>query len=133
MAEKKPVGMSWESFADALVNKAMAQGEFANLPGAGQPIPDLEQPYREDWWLTKTIKRENLSIGSEWIDIRVDMHKTLERIKSIRSESTVRDELESLNARIRKVNSLATSGPGTSLSVLDIPTVLDEWRKSSQH
>ena len=49
-----------QTFVDYLVKKAKADGAFDNLPGAGQPIADLEEPYDELWWAKKLIEREEL-------------------------------------------------------------------------
>ena len=55
--EKAPVR---ETFVDYLVKKAKAEGAFENLPGEGQPIADLDQPYDELWWAKKLVEREEL-------------------------------------------------------------------------
>lgn len=47
--------------AERLIQAAMERGEFDNLPGAGKPIPDLDEPYDELWWLRKLIVREQIS------------------------------------------------------------------------
>jgi hypothetical protein len=39
----------------------MERGEFDNLPGAGKPIPALDKPHDELWWITQKLRRENLS------------------------------------------------------------------------
>ena len=31
------------------IREAEARGEFANLPGAGKPLPGLDRPAGEDW------------------------------------------------------------------------------------
>ena len=49
-----------ETLVDYLVKKAKANGEFDNLPGAGQPIADLDEPYDELWWAKKLVEREEL-------------------------------------------------------------------------
>ncbi len=49
-----------ERLVDYLFKKAAADGAFDNLPGAGQPIADLEEPYDELWWAKKLIEREDL-------------------------------------------------------------------------
>ena len=49
-----------ETLVDYLVKKAGAEGAFERLPGAGQPIADLDEPYDELWWAKKLIEREEL-------------------------------------------------------------------------
>ncbi|MCZ7645852.1 MAG: DUF1992 domain-containing protein [Planctomycetota bacterium] len=47
--------------AERRIQEALKSGAFENLPGAGKPIPDLDQPYDELWWLKKLLKREELT------------------------------------------------------------------------
>ena len=51
---------SQDRLVDYLVKKAHSEGAFDNLPGAGKPIPDLEEPYDELWWAKKLLEREGL-------------------------------------------------------------------------
>ncbi len=46
--------------AEREIQKMIEQGAFNNLPGAGKPIPDLDEAYDENWWLKKYLKRENI-------------------------------------------------------------------------
>jgi hypothetical protein len=38
MTERKPPGMSFESWVDKQIREATERGEFDGLPGAGKPI-----------------------------------------------------------------------------------------------
>jgi hypothetical protein len=125
---KKPVGQSWEGFVESTIRKAMGEGEFANLPGAGQPIPGLEEPYDEDWWLKSLLRREQLSVPCASLDIRCDVEKTLEGLVDLSSEARVRETVDELNARIAKVNRTAAQGPGTCVALLDVELILARWR-----
>ena len=62
MSEKKKIDPRLiPSLADRRIREAMERGEFDGLPGAGQPIPDLEDGYDPDWWAKKWVQREGLS------------------------------------------------------------------------
>jgi len=43
MTERKPPGVSWESWFEEQIRQAQEGGAFENLPGAGKPLPDLEE------------------------------------------------------------------------------------------
>ena len=49
------------SLADRRIREAMERGEFDDLPGAGELIPDLEDGYDPGWWAKKWVEREGLS------------------------------------------------------------------------
>jgi hypothetical protein len=47
--------------AENRIREAIEQGQFDDLPGFGQPIADIDEPYDPDWWVKKWIKREGMS------------------------------------------------------------------------
>jgi Domain of unknown function (DUF1992) len=49
MTERKPAGTSWESWIDSQIRVAQEQGAFDNLPGAGKPLPNIDQEYDPLW------------------------------------------------------------------------------------
>jgi len=51
------------------IESAMEQGEFDNLPGKGEPLPDLDEPYDANWWVRKWRRRQTLS--------EADLHREL--------------------------------------------------------
>ena len=57
-AKLKP--LDWESYAEALIRAAQEEGEFENLPGFGQPIPGIDEPHDDNWWVREKLKREGL-------------------------------------------------------------------------
>ena len=61
MTEKKIDPRYIPSLADRRIREAMEKGEFDDLPGAGKPIPDLEDGYDPEWWTKQWVKRQGLS------------------------------------------------------------------------
>ena len=51
MTQRKPPGTSWESWIDSQIRVAQEQGAFDNLPGAGKPLPNIDQDYDPMWWV----------------------------------------------------------------------------------
>jgi hypothetical protein len=128
MAEKKPPKVSWESWIERKIRESMEQGEFDNLPGAGQPIPDLARPYDELWWLRKKLRDEQLSIEPPALALRREYEETRARIAAAISEGEVRRLVAAINERIIYVNSHTTFGPPSDLIPLDVERVVAEWR-----
>lgn len=50
-----------ESFVERKIRLAMERGDFADLPGSGRPIEDLDEAYDPLWWVKKWAEREGLS------------------------------------------------------------------------
>lgn len=128
MAAKDPEQKGWQILAEARIRSAMEDGAFENLPGAGKPIPDLDETYDEMWWLKKWMKRERIGITPPTLAARVEVARELERIDALENEALVISELAALNEKIRVQNKLAWAGPPTLTSGIDEAAFLDRWR-----
>jgi Domain of unknown function (DUF1992) len=128
--DKKPPNVSWETWIERKIRESMEQGEFDNLPGSGQPIPELSRPYDELWWLRKKLREEQLSIDPPTLVLRREYHDTLEKIAGARSEGEVRRLVAGINEKIVYVNSHTTFGPPTELVPLNVERVVAEWRNA---
>jgi hypothetical protein len=106
----------------------MERGEFDNLPGSGEPLPDLAQPYDELWWLRKKLREEKLSIDPPALTLRKEVDDTRARIATARSETEVRRLVAAINERIVHVNSRLTFGPPSDMVPLDAERVVAGWR-----
>ena len=127
--QKKPPKISWESWVERKIRESMDRGEFDNLPGKGQPIPDLARPYDELWWLRKKLRDEKLSIDPPILVLRKELDETLERIGAARSEAEVRRLVAAINERIVYVNSHTFFGPASDLAPLNVERIVAEWRE----
>lgn len=128
MADRKPDGMGFESFVEQQIRKAQEDGAFRDLPGAGRPIPDLDKPLGELWWLKAKLKSEGLDFLPEALAVRRDLERALERAATSRTEGEVRALLALLDARIRKLNATTTGGPATSVGPVDIEDAVAHWK-----
>lgn len=129
MSQRKPPDLSWESFAQEQIRQAQSEGQFDNLPGFGQPIPDIDEPFDELWWIKAKMRREKLSLLPPGLQIRVDVERDLQRIWALPTESAVRREVAALNDRIRQANFAAAWGPPSTTMPLDVEEVLERWRQ----
>jgi hypothetical protein len=127
--EKKPPRVNWESWIERKIRQSMERGEFDNLPGHGQPIPDLARPYDELWWLRKKLRDEKLSIDPPALVLRRELDDTRARIAAAGTEAEVRRLVTAINERIVYVNSHVTFGPPSDIVPLDAERVMAEWRR----
>ena len=126
---QKPPGKTWESFIEQQIREAMEEGAFDNLPGKGQPIPDLGIERDPLWWAKKLVEREKVSLAPPALALRRDVEQMLERLPRMRDEAEVRRAVEALNAQIRKVNATTTEGPPTNLAPLDVEAIVRQWQQ----
>ncbi|QDU36415.1 hypothetical protein Mal4_07010 [Maioricimonas rarisocia] len=127
--DRKPAGESWESFADRRIREASEQGEFDKLPGLGQPIPGIDEPLDENWWVRQKLRNEGLSVVPPTIEARRKREQALEKVPSLGSEQAVRRLLEKVNETIREAQFSAAAGPAKGVHPVDIEQVVQQWRE----
>src|SRR4051794_12579910 len=59
MTERKPSGMSFETWVDQQIAQAQARGGFENLAGAGRPLPRRSGDQSSYDWALEWARREN--------------------------------------------------------------------------
>jgi Domain of unknown function (DUF1992) len=128
VTERKPAGMSWDSWREDLIRLAREEGAFDNLPEAGKPFSDLGEGYDPDWWVKKLIRREKVSIMPPALELLRKVEAEIERIWTLSSESQVREKVRVLNLEIGRVNSRAAEGPPTRLAPLDADAIVAQWQ-----
>ncbi|MFI7146601.1 DUF1992 domain-containing protein [Nonomuraea sp. NPDC050022] len=129
MTERKPGGMSFESWIDRQIREATERGEFDNLPGAGKPLPDLDKPYDEMWWIKQKVRSEGLSMPlPPTLALRKDAQEARAEAVGARSEAEARRIIEEINARIREAIRTGLQGPPLNLMPYDVERVISEWR-----
>ena len=130
MTERKPASESWESFTERQIRQAQEAGEFSNLPGFGHPIPGIDQPLDENWWLKQKLRDEQLSVVPPVIEARLARERVLAELSQLGNEAAVRRKLDELNRVIRKAHFSTTSGPSAGVFPVDIEATISEWRRS---
>jgi DnaJ homologue, subfamily C, member 28, conserved domain len=132
MTERKPPGVSWESWFEEQIRRAREDGAFDNLPGAGKPLPDLEGGYDPDWWVKKLVQRERVSVLPPPLELLRKIESEIKKIWALSSEADVRAaQVLSLNAEIARSNARAAEGPPTRLGLLDPDAIVAQWRTNS--
>lgn len=130
MTERKPPKVPWESWVERKIRESMERGEFDNLPGSGQPLPDLAQPYDELWWLRKKLREEKLSIDPPTLTLRKEVDSARLLIAAAGREAEVRRLVAAINDRIVYVNSHITFGPPSDIVPLEVEQVVADWRSA---
>ncbi|MBW6471747.1 MAG: DUF1992 domain-containing protein [Anaerolineaceae bacterium] len=92
---------------DEIIKKAMAAGEFDNLPGAGKPIEWKDNPYTPvEWRMVEDLLRNN-NLSYPWMDLRkeienlvLDLTKQVKLLLPLRK--AVEDEISNQILQINK-------------------------------
>lgn len=91
--------------AENKIRQAIEEGRFDRLPGAGRPLPDLDEPYDPDWWVKKWIARERMEqLGRERRETEQEAPRaTRRRLEAFRALEKVRHERRPGKVRRRAV------------------------------
>jgi hypothetical protein len=130
VTDRKPPGVSWESWVDRLVREARERGDFDDLPGTGKPIADIDKPRDEMWWVKQLLQREQVGVTPPTLAVRKALEDALEEVARQDSEAGVRRIMEAINQRIRDLNRLAHSGPPSNLMPLDVDEIVETWQRA---
>lgn len=128
MTERKPTEMGFESWIDQQLREARERGEFDNLPGSGKPIPGLDKPYDETWWIKDKLRRENLTYLPTTLLLRREAEDALRAVARAGSESEVRRILAGINDKLRAAIMNPPDGPPLNRTPFDVERVVREWR-----
>lgn len=131
MTERKPPGVRWETWIERQIREGIDRGDLDDLPGTGKPIPDLDRPHDEMWWVRDKLRREEAQYLPPTLAVRKELDDTLDRIAAATSEAEVRDLVAGINEKIRRVNATAVSGPPSTLMALDVEQIVGRWRERS--
>ncbi|MGJ7420515.1 DUF1992 domain-containing protein [Streptomyces cinereoruber] len=128
MTERKPPGVSFESFVDKQIREAAERGEFRSLPGFGKPLPDDSAPYDELWWIKGKMHREGASVLPPSLALRKEAEDAEAAVAEAVSESRVRRILGEVNAKIAEALLRPPAGPPLNLRPFDVEAMVERWR-----
>lgn len=129
MTERKPPEVPHETWVERQIREAAERGEFDNLPGAGKPIPDLDRPRDDLWWIKQKMRREKLAYVPPTLALRKEAQDARSAAARAGSEAEVRRIMSDINDKIVEANRKPLAGPPLNLAPFDVERVVREWRK----
>ncbi|MEU4833603.1 DUF1992 domain-containing protein [Streptosporangium sp. NPDC023615] len=129
MTDRKPLGVSFETWIDRQIREATERGEFDDLPGAGKPLPDAGRQPDEMWWVKQKMRAENLSFPLPGtLALRKDAEDARAAAAGARTEAEARRIVGEINDRIRESHGRTLSGPPLVQPLLDTEEIVADWR-----
>ncbi|HEU0103903.1 MAG TPA: DnaJ family domain-containing protein [Mycobacteriales bacterium] len=132
MTQRKPAGVSFESWTERQLREARERGSFDDLPGAGKPLPRAAAD--ELAWVREKARREDLPVLAllpPALALAKEVEDLPERLARERSEPRARRLLEDLNARIDAARRGPQVGPPVRTGLLDVEALLAGWRETA--
>ena len=128
MTERKPAGVSFESWVERQVREAQERGAFDRLAGAGRPLP--REATDELAWVRAKAVREGLPVTA-LLPLALALAREVEdlpaRLAAVRSPDRAREVVEDLDARIRAARLRPQEGPPVRVRPLDVEALLAAW------
>jgi hypothetical protein len=131
MTERKPAGMSFETWIDRLITDAQERGAFADLPGAGKPLTGLDRDETAYDWALRWARRENADVGGmlpPGLALRRERDRMPEVVPSLTSETAVRALADDYNDRVRAFWRRPQEGPPVVPGLADADALVRLWR-----
>jgi hypothetical protein len=128
MTERKPPGVPFESWVDKQIREAQERGAFEGLAGTGKPLPSLNQPYDEMWWIKGKMRREGLSFLPPSLRLRKEAEDAVAAAAEAGTEPEVRRIVAEINEQIEAAIRRPPEGPPLNLVPFDAERIVAEWR-----
>ena len=131
MIQRKPPGVSFESWVENQIRQAEESGAFDGLSAAGKPLTGLDKQQTSYEWALEWARRENVDpIGMlpPGLALRREKQDMPARLARLSSESAVRRVLEDFNARVDAYWRAPADGPQVPIGQVDVEETVARWR-----
>ncbi|MGN6243541.1 MAG: DUF1992 domain-containing protein [Motilibacteraceae bacterium] len=130
MTERKPPGVSFESWVDRQVRRAEQERPLRDLPGAGKPLQGLDGPYDELWWVKEKLRREHVSVLPPSLAVRKAAEDLLASLGTVSTEAQLRRLVAAHNERVADLARRPDPGPAAVVRPLRMDDVLRRWHEA---
>ena len=134
MTERKPPGVSFETWVEHQISQGVQRGDFDDLPLAGKPLPRRSPDETVYDWVIEKARKENLDVFGmlpPGLALRKEREDLPRRAAALPSEAAVRALVEDYNTRVqafwrRPQESRWSPVPGLA----DVDGVVEGWRST---
>ncbi|WP_167759176.1 DUF1992 domain-containing protein [Blastococcus sp. TF02A-35] len=134
MTERKPPGVSFETWVETQIARAAERGAFENLDGAGHPLPRRNREENAYDWAVAKARREGVDTAAmlpPGLALRRERDELSGRVAHLASEAEVRAVAEDYNARVEAFwrqpqESRWSPVPGLA----DVEALVSGWRRA---
>ncbi|SDD40409.1 protein of unknown function [Geodermatophilus telluris] len=132
MTDRKPPGVSFETWVEQQIRQAQERGDLTGLRGAGRPLPAWDPDETAYDWAIAKARREGVSPADmlpPGLALRRERDELPARVAALPSEDAVRAVAEDYNARVeafwrRPAESRWSPVPGLA----DVDALVGRWR-----
>jgi hypothetical protein len=133
VTQRKPPGVSFETWVDRQIAQAQERGDFTALPGAGRPLKNLDREETAYDWALAKARREGVDTGAmlpPGLRLRRERDDLPERVAGLATEAEVRAVAEDYNARVEAFWRLPAESRWAAVPGLaDVEALVEGWRR----
>ena len=133
MTERKPQGMTFETWVEQQVRRAADEGAFEGLSLAGKPLPRRDREKSSYEWALEWARREEGEVGA-MLPTGLALRKEREELPALvarqTSEVAVRALVQAHNERVDQYYRRPADGVWIPVGMPDVEEVVEEWRRN---
>ena len=132
MTERKPAGMSFETWVEQQIRRAQDEGAFEGLSLAGRPLPRRDREKSSYEWALEWARREEADVAGmlpSGLALRKEREELPALIARQTSEVAVRALVEAHNARVDQYYRRPVEGVWVPVGMADVDAMVDQWRR----
>ncbi|MGY5882981.1 DnaJ family domain-containing protein [Modestobacter lacusdianchii] len=133
MTERKPEGMTFESWVEHQIVQARERGDLEGLAGAGKPLPRRDREKSSYEWALEWAKREEADVAAmlpTGLALRKEREELPARVARQPTEELARAVVEAHVARVDQYYRRPVEGPWVPVGMPDVEEVVAEWRRT---
>jgi hypothetical protein len=131
MTERKPLGMSFETWVDHQISRAQDRGDFDDLAGTGKPLPRRTGDESTYAWVIDKARQENIDVLGMLppaLALRKEREDLPRRVVALPAEDAVRALVGEFNERVELFWRRPQEGPAVPVGLADVETLVEVWR-----
>jgi Domain of unknown function (DUF1992) len=133
MTERKPQGMSFETWVEQQIRRAHDEGAFEGLSLTGKPLPRRDREKSSYEWALEWARREEADVGA-MLPTGLALRKEREELPAIiarqTSEVAVRALVQAHNERVDQYYRRPVEGVWVPVGMADVEEVVADWRRT---
>ena len=132
MTQRKPSGMTFETWVEQQIRRAEDEGAFEGLSLTGKPLPRRDREKSSYEWALEWAKREEADVAGmlpTGLALRKEREELPARIARQTSEVAVRALVEAHNARVDQYYRRPVEGVWVPVGMADVEELVAGWRR----
>ena len=133
MTERKPQGMTFETWVEQQIRRADAEGAFEGLSLTGKPLPRRDRDKTSYEWALEWARREEADVAAmlpTGLALRKEREELPGKVAQQTSEDAVRALVEAHNERVDQYYRRPVEGVWVPVGMADVDEVVTEWRRT---